>query len=157
MIGLFWNLLLALAWVTLTGSITAMNLLAGFIFGYVALMVLQKQVPVLKGYSRRIPRLVAFLLYFLKELVKSNLRVAYDIATPVWHMKPGVIAFPLRAETDMEILFVSSVISLRPGTLSLDVSDDRKVLFIHAMFLHDEEQLRNDLRELERRILKVTR
>ncbi|MEC8823846.1 MAG: Na+/H+ antiporter subunit E, partial [Pseudomonadota bacterium] len=73
MIGLFWNLLLALAWVTLTGSITAMNLLAGFIFGYVALMVLQKQVPVLKGYSRRIPRLVAFLLYFLKELVKSNL------------------------------------------------------------------------------------
>ena len=150
-------LLLALAWVTLTGSITAMNLLAGFIFGYVALMVLQKQVPVLKGYSRRIPRLVAFLLYFLKELVKSNLRVAYDIATPVWHMKPGVIAFPLRAETDMEILFVSSVISLTPGTLSLDVSDDRKVLFIHAMFLHDEEQLRNDLRELERRILKVTR
>jgi multicomponent Na+:H+ antiporter subunit E len=134
-----------------------MNLLAGFIFGYVALMVLQKQVPVLKGYSRRIPRLVAFLLYFLKELVKSNLRVAYDIATPVWHMKPGVIAFPLRAETDMEILFVSSVISLTPGTLSLDVSDDRKVLFIHAMFLHDEEQLRNDLRELERRILKVTR
>ncbi|MEC8823914.1 MAG: Na+/H+ antiporter subunit E, partial [Pseudomonadota bacterium] len=126
-------------------------------FGYVALMVLQKQVPVLKGYSRRIPRLVAFLLYFLKELVKSNLRVAYDIATPVWHMKPGVIAFPLRAETDMEILFVSSVISLTPGTLSLDVSDDRKVLFIHAMFLHDEEQLRNDLRELERRILKVTR
>ena len=157
MIGLFWNLLLALAWETLTGSITAMNLLAGFIFGYVALMVLQKQVPVLKGYSRRIPRLVAFLLYFLKELVKSNLRVAYDIATPVWHMKPGVIAFPLRAETDMEILFVSSVISLTPGTLSLDVSDDRKVLFIHAMFLHDEEQLRNDLRELERRILKVTR
>ena len=157
MIGLFWNLLLALAWVTLTGSITAMNLLTGFIFGYVALMVLQKQVPVLKGYSRRIPRLVAFLLYFLKELVKSNLRVAYDIATPVWHMKPGVIAFPLRAETDMEILFVSSVISLTPGTLSLDVSDDRKVLFIHAMFLHDEEQLRNDLRELERRILKVTR
>jgi len=157
MIGLFWNLLLALAWVTLTGSITAVNLLAGFIFGYVALMVLQKQVPVLKGYSRRIPRLATFLVYFLKELVKSNLRVAYDIATPVWHMKPGVIAFPLRAETDMEILFVSSVISLTPGTLSLDVSDDRKVLFIHAMFLHDEEQLRNDLRELERRILKVTR
>ncbi|MGC8120288.1 Na+/H+ antiporter subunit E [Marinobacter sp. VGCF2001] len=157
MIGLFWNLLLALAWVTLTGSITAMNLLAGLLFGYLALMVLQKQVPALKGYSRKITRFVGFLAYFLKELVKSNLRVAYDIATPVWHMKPGVIAFPLTARTDMEILFVSSVISLTPGTLSLDVSDDRKVLFIHAMFLHDEEQLRQGLRELERRILKVMR
>lgn len=157
MIGLFWNLLLALAWVTLTGSVTAMNLLTGFLFGYGALMVLQRQVPVLKGYSRRIPRVAAFLAFFLKELVNSNMKVAYDVATPVWHMKPGVIAFPLRATTDMEILFVSSVISLTPGTLSLDVSDDRKILFIHAMFLHDEEQLRNDLRELERRILKVMR
>ena len=54
-------------------------------------------------------------------------------------------------------MFVSSVISLTPGTLSLDVSDDRRVLFIHAMFLQDEEQLRNDLRELEHRILKVMR
>ncbi|PSF06086.1 Na+/H+ antiporter subunit E [Marinobacter fuscus] len=155
MIGLFWNLLLALAWVTLTGSVTAMNLLAGLAFGYLALMVLQRHVPALHGYSRKIPRFAAFLVYFLKELIKSNLKVAYDIATPVWHMKPGVIAFPLVARTDMEILFVSSVISLTPGTLSLDISDDRKTLFIHAMFLQDEEQLRAELRELERRILKV--
>lgn len=155
MIGLFWNLLLALAWVTLTGSVTAINLLAGLAFGYLALMVLQRHVPALHGYSRKIPRFAAFLMYFLKELIKSNLKVAYDIATPVWHMKPGVIAFPLVARTDMEILFVSSVISLTPGTLSLDISDDRKTLFIHAMFLQDEEQLRAELRELERRILKV--
>lgn len=155
MIGLFWNLLLALAWVALSGSVTAMNLLTGFFFGYIALMVLQNQVPVLKGYSRRIPRLMAFLVFFLKELVKSNLRVAYDVSTPVWYMKPGVIAFPLTAKTDMEIMFLSSVISLTPGTLSLDVSDDRRVLFIHAMFLQDEEQLRIDLRELEHRLLKI--
>jgi multicomponent Na+:H+ antiporter subunit E len=156
-IGLFWNLLLALAWVALSGSVTAMNLLAGFFFGYIALMVLQNQIPALKGYSRRIPRVAAFLVYFLRELVKSNLRVAYDVLTPVWHMKPGVIAFPLIANTDMEIMFLSSVISLTPGTLSLDVSDDRRVLFIHAMFLQDEDQLRSDLRELEHRILKIMR
>lgn len=157
MIGFFWNLLLALAWVALSGSFTAMNLLAGFFFGYIALMVLQKQVPVLEGYARRIPRVMAFTVFFLKELVKSNFRVAYDVATPVWYMKPGVIAFPINASTDLEIMFLSSVISLTPGTLSLDVSDDRKVLFIHAMFLQDEEQLRKDLRELEDRLLKIMR
>jgi len=54
-------------------------------------------------------------------------------------------------------VFLSSVISLTPGTLSLDVSDDKKVLFIHAMFLQDEEQLRQDLGELEYRILKILR
>jgi len=118
---------------------------------------LQRQVPVLKGYSRRIPRVVAFLVFFIKELTKANFRVAYDVATPVWYMKPGVIAFPLEACTDVEIMILSSVISLTPGTLSLDVSDDKKVLFIHAMFLQDEEQLRQDLRELEHRILKILR
>jgi multicomponent Na+:H+ antiporter subunit E len=157
MIGFFWNIMLAIAWVALSGNFSAMNFLAGFLFGYAALMVLQRQVLVLKGYSNRIPRVVGFLVFFLKELVKANLRVAYDVATPVWYMKPGVIAFPLRAKTDVEIMFVSSVISLTPGTLSLDVSDDREVLFIHAMFLQDEEQLRHDLRELEYRILKILR
>lgn len=157
MIGFFWNIMLALAWMALSGSFSAMNFLAGFVFGYMALMVLQRQVLVLKGYSRRLPRMTAFLLFFLKELVKANLRVAYDVATPVWYMKPGVIGFRLRAKTDVEIMFLSSVISLTPGTLSLDVSDDRKVLFIHAMFLQDEEQLRQDLRELEHRILKILR
>lgn len=49
-------------------------------------------------------------------------------------MKPGVIALPLSARTEMEITLVANLISLTPGTLSLDVSDDRKVLYIHAMF-----------------------
>lgn len=157
MIGFVWNIMLALAWTALSGDFSGMNFMAGFIFGYIALMILQKQVPVLGGYSRRLPRLVAFLVYFVKELGKANFRVAYDVATPVWYMKPGVIAFRLEARTDVEIMFLSSVISLTPGTLSLDVSDDKKVLFIHAMFLQDEDQLRQELRELERRILKIMR
>lgn len=157
MIGFFANVMLALAWVALSGNFSGLNLLAGFIFGYLALMVLQARVGVLRGYSKRFPRLVGFAAYFLKELAKANFRVAYDVATPVWYMKPGVIAFELDAKTDVEIMFLSSVISLTPGTLSLDVSDDRQVLFIHAMFLQDEEELRRDLKELERRMLQIMR
>lgn len=157
MIGFFANILLAIAWVSLSGNFSGLNLFAGFVFGYWALMVLQVRVEALHGYSRRFPRLVAFVFYFLKELAKANFRVAYDVATPVWYMKPGVIAIALDAKTDMEITFLSSMISLTPGTLSLDVSDDRRVLFIHAMFLQDEEILRKDLKELERRILRIMR
>ena len=66
MIGFFWNIMLALAWVALSGNFSAMNFMAGFFFAYLALMVLQRQVPVLKGYSSRIPRVVAFLVFFVK-------------------------------------------------------------------------------------------
>ncbi|WP_339801628.1 Na+/H+ antiporter subunit E [uncultured Marinobacter sp.] len=157
MIGFFCNVALALAWVALSGSFTALNFLTGFIFAFLALMVLQNHVPVLNGYAKRIGRIIAFVFYFLQELIKANFRVAYDVATPVWYMKPGVIGFPLEAQTDVEIMFLSSVISLTPGTLSLDISDDRKVLYIHAMFLQDEEGLRRDLKELEHRLLQIMR
>lgn len=157
MTGFFWNVILALAWVALSGTFSAGNLLAGFFFAYLALALMQRRIPALKGYSQRVPRLLRFIIFFLKELAVANARVAFDVSTPVWYMKPGVIAMPLEASTDAEITLLANFISLTPGTLSLDVSDDRKVLYIHAMFASEEDELRDSLRELERRILEVLR
>lgn len=155
--GFFWNMLLALAWVALTGNLSGLNLCLGFVLGYLALTVLQAQWPALRGYGQRIPRVIMFIFFFIKELVVANIKVAFDILTPTWYMKPGVIAIHLEARTDFEITVVANFISLTPGTLSLDVSNDRRVLFIHAMFLQDETTLRKDIREIERRILQIMR
>lgn len=157
MSGFFWNVILALIWVILSGSFSPWNLFMGFMLGYGVLLLMQHRVPELSAYSRRLPRVILFVGYFLKELFKANLRVAFDVVTPKTYMQPGVIGIPLSATTNAEITMVSSMISLTPGTLSLDVSNDRKVLYIHAMFLQDEAQLRQDLKELERRILMIMR
>ncbi|RUO23177.1 Na+/H+ antiporter subunit E [Aliidiomarina iranensis] len=157
MIGFMWNLLLAVTWVVLTGDVGGINLLFGLFIGYLVLGVMQRQIPSLRGYTRRLPRLIKFIGFFVKELVVANLTVAFDIITPVWHMKPGVIAIPLEAKTELEITMVANLISLTPGTLSLDVSDDRRVLFIHAMFLDNEQELRDSLKDLERRVLEILR
>lgn len=155
MIGAAWNLMLGVAWVVLTGDFSGGSLFAGLVFGYLVLALIQPQVPALAGYAQRLPRLIRFVGFFLKELLVSNLRVSYDIVTPPWYMKPGVIAMPLKARTEFEIAFVANLISLTPGTLSLDVSDDRRVLYIHAMFLDDEPALTRSLAELERRALEL--
>nr|WP_290700242.1 Na+/H+ antiporter subunit E [Halomonas sp. UBA3074] len=157
MTGAIWNLLLGLAWVLLSGDFSGLNLLVGLIFAYITLVLLEPQIDALKGYPARIPRLIGFIAFFVKELIQANLRVAFDIVTPPWHMKPGVIALPLSARTEMEITMVANLISLTPGTLSLDVSDDRKVLYIHAMFLDNEEELRRNLKEMEHRALELFR
>lgn len=157
MIGAVWNLLLALAWVVLSGDFSGFNLLVGLVFGYLALALIEPQIVALHGYAARLPRMVRFVGFFTRELVHANWRVAFDIMTPPWHMRPGVIAMPLSARTDMEITFVANLISLTPGTLSLDVSDDRRVLYIHAMFLDDEAALRRSLKELEHRALEMFR
>lgn len=157
MIGFFLNVMLAAVWMSLSGNFSGLNLIMGLIIGFIALLIVQRQLPILHGYALRVPRLFMFLLFFVKELISANLKVAFDILTPPWHMRPGVIGLPLEAKTDLEITMVANFISLTPGTLSLDVSSDRRVLFIHAMFLQDEQALVNELKEFERRILDIMR
>ena len=157
MTGFFWNLLLAGCWVFLTGSFEALNYLFGFFIGYLVIALIHNLVPSLHGYPQRLPRFFAFLGYFIRELVTANVKVAIDIVTPPWHMKPGVIRFTVSNLNDLEITTLSNLISLTPGTLVLDVSEDKSTLFVHSMFLDDERQVQEDLRQLEQRLLQVIR
>ncbi|OOG27628.1 Na+/H+ antiporter subunit E [Thioalkalivibrio denitrificans] len=157
MIALTWNIVLALIWVSLSGHFTAINLLIGFVLGYLILAYALRDLPVFANYARKGPRFVRFVGFFIKELVKSNLRVAHDVLTPTHHMRPAVIAFPLIAESDGEITILANLISLTPGTLSLDVSSDRKVLYIHVMYFDDEAEVHASIRYMETRMLEVLR
>ena len=102
---------------------------------------------------RRLPAIAAVSAYFLYDLVRANLRLAYDIATPRHFMRPGILAIPLEARTDFEIALLANLITLTPGTMSLDVSLDRKYLFVHAMYLSEPE----DFKRFEGLLLKAIR
>jgi len=93
------------------------------------------------------------------ELVLSSLRVAVDVCRPRLDVCPGVVGIPLRATTDAEITVLANLISLTPGTLSLDVSPDRRTLYVHAMDLDGgPDALRKDIgTTLEARVLALLR
>ncbi len=157
MSAFLWNLLLAVIWVAWTEQFTSGNLMIGFGLGYLILALAQLIVGK-SNYVSKVRKVFGFALFFLWELILANLRVAYDVVTPTHHMRPGVIAIPLDAQTDAEITALANFITLTPGTLSLDVSEDRKVLYIHAMYIHDREALRREIKSgLERRVLEVMR
>ncbi|HDP97903.1 MAG TPA: Na+/H+ antiporter subunit E [bacterium] len=106
----------------------------------------------------KIPVFIRFIGFYIKEVIKANLVVAHDILTPKHHMKPGVIAIPLDAKTDMELLSLNNLITMTPGTLSLDVSTDRKVIYIHAMYVEDPAKLRLQIKKgLESKIMELYR
>jgi multicomponent Na+:H+ antiporter subunit E len=157
MIALTWNIILAMIWAALWGDFTGVNILLGFIIGYLVLAVALRDMPDFARYVAKVPKVISFFFYFNRELIKSNLKVAYDVLTRTHYMKPGVIAFPLRAEKDGEIAIVANLISLTPGTLSMDVSSDRSVLYIHVMYLTDEAEVVREIQDLERRILEIIR
>lgn len=151
------NILLALIWAAATESFSLQSLIIGFIIGYVILLFSQSVIGQ-SNYSRKVRQVIGLFLFFIWQLVLSSLRVAYDVITPNHYSRPGIVAIPLNAETDMEITILANMISLTPGTLSLDVSDDRKVLYIHAMYIDDVESLRHEIKAgFERRVLEVMR
>jgi len=151
------NILLAIAWMLLTGELTAENFIEGLIIGYIILWVSKAALGGTK-YFKKIPKAISFFFYFVKELIVANLKVAFDIITPKDYMKPGIVAVPLDAETDMEITLLANLITLTPGTLSLDVSNDKKVLYIHTLYLDNTEKFRSEIKEgMEKRLLEVLR
>lgn len=106
---------------------------------------------------RRIWNGVRFVVFYLGELALSNLAVAWEVITPAHHQRPGIVRFPTRAETDLEITLLANAISFTPGTLTLEVAEDRSALFVHVLHSGGPDETRRRLRRLEDRLLAVFR
>ncbi|MCU4653033.1 Na+/H+ antiporter subunit E [Roseibacterium sp. SDUM158016] len=140
------NIVLAVAWAALTGNVTLSGLAVGFALGSAALYVTRPLFPGSDRYFKRVWLWSKLIVLFLYELVVSSVQVIWDVLTPQHKARPGIIAMPLDAKGEMEILLVTNLISLTPGTLSLDVTDDCNTLYIHAMFADDPDAIRAQLK-----------
>ncbi|MGY5849129.1 Na+/H+ antiporter subunit E [Salegentibacter sp. F14] len=151
------NLLLTFIWVALTGNFALNNYVFGFVLSFFILWLISKEKRK-SNYFTIVPKLIAFVFYFLFELVKANLQVAYEVGTPNLKMKPGIVKVPLDIQSDIGITLLANMISLTPGTLSLDVSNDKKVLFVHAMYITDKEEFIRGIKNgFEKRLLEIFR
>ncbi|RIJ41771.1 Na+/H+ antiporter subunit E [Pontibacter oryzae] len=112
-----------------------------------------------KTYFAKLPKFFVFVFVFIRYLLVANIKVAYDIVTPHYYMRPTILAIPLKAKTDLEITLLANIITLTPGTLSIDVSKDRKVLYVHALYVknNDVDRIKRSIQNnIERRILELT-
>ena len=97
--------------------------------------------------ARRFLLLIRFALFYIWELLLSDLRIAHDILTPRNRFRPGVIAVPLPDLSDRQLIVLSNLVTMTPGTITLDVSEDRRTLFMHCMYIDDPERLRREILE----------
>ncbi|WP_437291986.1 Na+/H+ antiporter subunit E [Sorangium sp. So ce406] len=151
------NLFLAIVWVTLVGHVTVGGLVFGFLLGYLLLLGLRRLIGP-TTYFEKLPGLLSFMLFYAREMVRANLRVARDVLSIRRRSRPGIVAVPLDLTTDLEITVLTILLALTPGTFGLDVSSDRTVLFIHAMFVDSADALRETIKnDLERRVKELFR
>jgi len=106
----------------------------------------------------KIYQVVSFVIYYLTEMIKANILIATDILSPRPKMTPGILKIKLEVESDHEILSLFNLISMTPGTLSIDLSDDKKFIYIHAWHVKDVDKFKENLKNtLEKRVLEVYR
>ena len=150
-----YNVLLALAWAALTGSFTLANFAFGLLLSIGVLYLATERTNALSNLVR-LGRVVGLAVLFVHELALSGWRVARLVLSPKMNMAPGIFAYPLRLDRDFEITLLANLITLTPGTLSVDVSEDRRMLFVHAIDCSDVESAIRDIKEgFENKIIRA--
>ncbi len=96
-----------------------------------------------------------FLLHYLQNLVKSNLIIAVDVFRPKMRIRPGFFETDIILESRRGIALCVHTISMTPGTLIVDVSEDLKRMRIHALYIHQEAALRKEIVQIQNYIKKM--
>ena len=150
------SLLLALVWAALQGEVTLGNLVVGYGLGYAILALLAKGGVMPSTLATRTAHAIGLAGFFAWELVLANVRVAADVLRPRTAIRPAVVAIPLDVTTDGEILLLSMLINITPGSVTIDLSEDRRTLYVHLMHMTSPEASRREIKEgFERRVKLV--
>ncbi|WP_273130355.1 Na+/H+ antiporter subunit E [Bacillus weihaiensis] len=151
------NFFLAFIWMFLSNDYSSLAFFKGFFFGGLVIVVLRRFFTH-RIYFLNIIAVIKLLFIFLSELIKSNFAVLKVILSPKLTIQPGIFALEIDLEKDWEITILSNLITLTPGTLVVEVSEDNKTLYIHAMDIGDVEQAKLDIKNtFEKAIKDVSR
>jgi len=150
------NAILAFTWMFMNDTYRAADFVSGFALGMIAIFMLRRFFPQ-RFYGYALYAIFKLIIIFIRELLLANLSVLKTVLSPKLKIKPGIFAFRTDLKTDWEITILANMITLTPGTLVIDISDDRSILYIHAMDIEDAEKAIHDIRvSFEKAIQEVS-
>jgi multicomponent Na+:H+ antiporter subunit E len=131
---------LFLFWILLNGSVSQDVLLVGAIAAFVIALMFRGGLGVfseLRLTPRALVTSVFYVFYFLKELVKSNLKLASIVLSPALPVSPGIVKVRTRLKSPMGRLLLTNSITLTPGTLTVDLVGEW--LYVHWVTVESDD------------------
>jgi len=142
-------------WVMLWNDLSVANLLSGLVLA-VGLLAAHRLPSTARTRPNEDDRarisplhLAYFVVYVLVQLVRSNLFLAWEIITRHNTINAGIIAIPMRTSSKLTMLVMANVITLTPGTVTIEAKGSPAVLYVNVLHLNDVERVREELRKLE--------
>ncbi|ADE36262.1 Na+/H+ antiporter subunit E [Methanohalophilus mahii] len=152
---------LGFVWCFVHGVVNLSNFLIGALIGPFVIKAFKDLYDFKEEVSytetlKRIPKQIHYFAILMVNIVKASIVVAKTVLQPKINIKPGIIAVPIRAKTDVGITAISNTISLTPGTLTIDVSDDRSTLYVHCLDIDNVKKIRDSIKDdLEEYVLEA--
>lgn len=151
------NVLIAVMWMFMQNSYTVGSFIFGYMIGIFVLFILRRFL-VFNFYLRRVWALIKLIMLFIVELTKANIDVMKIVLRPKANHKSGIVAVRTNLDSNVEITLLAALISLTPGTVSMDFSDDSKTIYIHALDVPNKDEFIADIHNsFERAIMEVTK
>ena len=151
------NLVIAFVWMLLMRDMTISGFLVGLLIGLLLMTLMRRFFPQ-PFYPRKVWACIKLLGLLLKELVISSFAVIRQIIKPKLTLSPGIFAYKTELNPGWELTLLCGLMNLTPGTLLLEVSQDEKTLYIHAMDMQEANSVEKHIREtFEKAIMEVTR
>ncbi len=148
------TILLAVVWVLLQNKFTPGMAVFGLILGTIIPLVTAVWWPERPG-SIRLGRMFSYAIIVLWDIMVANIEVAWIVLTkPNSKLKPAWIVVPLDLREPEAITILAGTITLTPGTVSADLSDEGHSLLVHALHTEDPDGVRDEIKNRYERRLK---
>ena len=151
------NLFIAFLWMFFYNTWTPSMFVLGYAIGILLLFAMQRFLRT-EIYLKKVVAIIRLLLIFARELILSCFTVLKAVIRPKINIRPGIIAVPTHLKSNWEITLLACLITLTPGTLTLEISPEGDVLYVHAMDAYDAEEIIHQIQNtFESAIMEVSR
>ncbi|MBA4501018.1 Na+/H+ antiporter subunit E [Marinobacterium marinum] len=134
------SVLLFVVWLLLNNTLAPGHLVLGaFLALAIPLLCAPLQTP--QPIVHRPLLAIRYAFRVLGDIVVANIEVALLVMGPMRKLRPSFVAVPLDITSDLPLTVLASTVSLTPGTVSAELSDDQRWLYVHALHLTDEQAL----------------
>lgn len=152
------NLFIAALWFLLADDPNAdfTTFMSGFFIGILILYAMHRFFGT-QFYLRRVLKILKLILLFIQELLLSSVEVLKQVLHPQLKITPGIFTYETRLEGDWQVTALALLLTLTPGSVVMEVSEDGKTFYIHAMdIVESKETVLRSIGKFETAIWEVT-
>ncbi len=140
------TLILAVVWVLLQNEVSAGMVVFGIILGIIIPMITSAWWPDTPN-SFHMGRMISYSVVVLWDILVANVQVAWIVLTkPNSQLRPAWIVVPLDLVQPEAITILAGTITLTPGTVSADLSDEGHSLLVHVLHTDDPDGVRDEIK-----------